>query len=133
MRTASKLPSPQDLRQPVQDTALPQGPLLPGTHPCSAFCLLEASPHHFWLEEVFIFQGNCRNESFFLLSNLTKERNKETPTLARRWGLLKRPQHIASPIPALTYTSEAGNPPLHCNHRSCARFLLTLSESPWCP
>lgn len=111
----------------------PQGPLLPGTHPCLAFCLLEASPHHFWLEEVFIFQGNCRNESFFLLSNLTKERNKEIPTLARRWGLLKRPPHTASPIPALTYTSEAGNPPLHSNHRSCTRFLLTLSESPWCP
>ena len=70
--------SPQYLTQPVKDTALPPGPsFYPGTHPYPGFCLLVASPPRFWLYETFILQGDCRDEYyFFLLSNLTKEREK---------------------------------------------------------
>lgn len=55
--------------------------------------------------------------SFYFPILLKRETKKSKPyPVARRWGLLKRHSpyaHSASPIPLLTYTSEAGKLPLH--------------------
>lgn len=74
-------PHPSTSRSLLRTQPYPQALFFPGTHPCPGFCLLVASPHCFRLYETFILQGDCRGEYyFFLLSNLTKEReNKSQP------------------------------------------------------